>query len=162
MSILERVGPDTISRLQSAAKRRCAEADWLVGGKHYLAALYFYGYVAEIILGSAYFRMIGYNGNDPILPVPLKKALDLARSRSTMKDKAHPVDGLALLLIEEKANLYGPAYEKRTERSLRESALILRENWGPKLRYRAIELKEDHIELIRKSAHWFLENSQKL
>ena len=79
-----------------------------------------------------------------------------------MSDKAHPVDGLALLLIEERANLYGPAYEKRMERLLRESALLLGENWGPKLRYRAIELKEDQVAPIRKSAHWFLENSQRL
>ena len=116
MSIIGKIGPDTVSRLERAAERRCAEADWLAEGKHHLAALYFYGYVAEIVLGLAYFRMIGYNAKDPILRDALDKALKLTRSRSLMSDKAHPVDGWALLLIEEKAQLYPPAYEGRMER----------------------------------------------
>ncbi len=93
MSIIGNIGPDTVSRLARAAERRCAEADWLVEGKHYLAALYFYGYVAEIVLGNAYFRMLGYSAKDPILREDLKRALVPAASRSQMSDRSHPVDG---------------------------------------------------------------------
>jgi hypothetical protein len=106
MSIIGKIGPDTVSRLERAAERRCAEADWLFEGKHHLAALYFYGYVAEIVLGLTYFTMIGYNAKEPILRDALNKTLKLTRSRSLMSDKAHPVDGWALLLIEERAQLY--------------------------------------------------------
>jgi hypothetical protein len=119
MSIIDKIGPDSVSRLARAAERRCAEADWLADGKHHLAALYFYGYVAEIVLGNAYFRMLGYNAKDPILREDLKRALVPAVSRSLMSDRSHPVDGWALLLIEERARLHPPAYEKRLERKLR-------------------------------------------
>jgi hypothetical protein len=60
MAIIGKIGLDSVSRLQRAAERRCAEADWLAEGRHHLAALYFYGYVAEIVLGTAYFKMLGY------------------------------------------------------------------------------------------------------
>jgi len=162
MSIIGKIGPDTVSRLERAAERRCAEADWLSEGKHHLAALYFYGYVAEIVLGLTYFRMIGYNAKEPILRDALNKTLKLTRSRSLMSDKAHPVDGWALLLIEERARLYPPAYERRMERLLRDRALVISENWSPKLRCRAIEIGEDQVTPVRESAHWLLENSQRL
>ncbi len=161
MSIIQHVGPDTISRLESDSKRRCAEADWLVEGKHYLAALYFYGYVAEITLGAAYFRLKGWKTNESISEADLKGALNRARPPSLMSDKSHPVDGLALLLIEEKAALYAPAYEKRIERLIRDRSSAIGENWGPKLRYRAIDVTEDQVSLVRTSAHWF-DNSHKL
>lgn len=122
----------------------------------------FIGYAAEIVLGTAYFKMTGYNATEPILRDALDKALKLARSRSQMLDKTHPVDGWAILLIEEKAQLYPPAYEKRMERLLRDRCLLISENWSPKLRYRAIELGEDQVTPVRNSAHWLLENSQRL
>jgi len=162
MSIIGKIGPDSVSRLARAAERRCAEADWLAEGGHHLAALYFYGYVAEIVLGNAYFKMLGYNANDPILRGDLKRALVPAGSRSLMSDKSHPIDGWALLLIEERARLYPPAYEKRLERKLKDCSLLIRENWSPKLRYRAIEIGADQVTPVRMSAHWLLENSQRL
>ena len=162
MSIISKVGPDSVSRLERAAERRCAEADWLAEGRHHLAALYFYGYVAEIVLGNAYFKMLGYNAKDPILREDLKRALVPAGSRSLMSDKSHPVDGWALLLIEERARLFPPAYEKRLERKLKDCSLLIRENWSPKLRYRAIEIGADQVTPVRESAHWLLENSQRL
>jgi hypothetical protein len=162
MSIIGKIGPDTISRLARAAERRCSEADWLAEGKHRLAAIYFFGYVAEIVLGTAYFKMRGYKSTDPILRGDLDRTLKLARSRSRMPEKTHPVDGWALLLIEEKAQLYPPAYEKRMERLLRDRALLISENWSPKFRYRAIEIGEDQVTPVRNAAHWLLENSHRL
>jgi hypothetical protein len=162
MSIIGKIGPDTLPRLARAAERRCAEADWLDEQGHHLAALYFYGYVAEIVLGGAYFKMKGYNAKDEITPEELRNAIARAKSPSLMLDKSHPVDGWAPLLIEERSILYPPAYEKRLERRLRDCSLIMRENWTPKLRYRAIEIGADQVIPVRKSAHWLLENSPRL
>ncbi len=162
MSIIGKIGPDTVSRLERAAEKRFAEADWLAEGKHHLAAIYLYGYVAEIVLGSTYFKMKGYNATDPIPREVLDKTLKLARLRSSMSDKAHPVDGWALLLIEEKAQLYGPAYERRMERLLRERSSLISENWSPKLRYRAIEVGADQVKPVRDSAHWLLKEFERI
>ncbi len=160
--MIRTIGDDSISRLERAAERRCAEADCLAEGTHHLAALYFYGYVTEIVLGTAYFRMLGYHAKDPISPKDLKRALLLAASRSYMSDKSHPVDGWASLLIEERARLYPPPYEKKLERRLKDCSLLIRDNWSPKLRYRAIDIGADQVMPVRESARWLLENSRKL
>ena len=162
MSILDKVGHDTISRLGRAASQRFAEAECLREEKHFLSALYFYGYVAEIVIGAAYFRSKGYKAKDEISRESLRRALCLARPLSEMSDKSHPFDGLARLLIEEKATLYLPAYPAVTVSQLQTKVANLSANWSPKLRYRAIHLKEDQILTIRDDAQWFLKNFSKL
>lgn len=162
MSIIRTIGPDSVSRLEKAAERRCAEADCLDRAGHRLGALYFYGYAIEIAIGIAYFKMIGFGSMDPILPKDLKRALVPAASHSLMSDKSHPIDGWVLLLIDVRARLYPPAYEKRLERKLKNCSLLVRESWSPKLRYRAMEIGADQVAPVRESAHWLLKNSHKL
>lgn len=162
MSILSQLGHDTISRLERAAARRFIEADWLVEGKHHLAAIYFFGYAVEIALGTAYFRMKGYGVLDEVLPLDLKKALSAARSKSLMADKSHPIDGWAELLIEEKGALFPPAFEGKIERAIRNKTIELGDNWGPKLRYRALDVPEEQVKAAREAADWFLKKFPRL
>ncbi len=156
MSIVSKIGPHSTSRLQRAAEQRFVEAECLMERRHYLAALYFYGYVAEIVLGCAYFRMRGYSPTDAITMSELRRILNTAKMKSRMEDKSHPIDGWAVLLIEERA------YARRIERSLRDKSLFISENWSPALRYRTITLQKDQIIEIQEQAKWFLVNSQKL
>jgi hypothetical protein len=162
MSILAKIGPDTPSRLEKAAERRYAEAEALAETSFRLTSVYLLGYVAEMILGTTYFRVKGYTTNDVIGTDDLRKALAAAKLRSRMLDKSHPIDGWATLLIEEKSSLYPPAYEKRAERQIRDKAADVAENWGPKLRYRAIDVTEEQVLVVKHAADWFLRNSQRL
>ena len=148
--------------LDGSKSRRFDEAERLREDKHFLSALYFYGSVAEIVIRAAYFRAKGWTPTEPISPESLKEALKLARPLSKMTDRSHPFDGLARLLIEEKASLYPPAYPAVTASHLRTKVANLSANWSPKLRYRAIELEEDQILTLRDDAHWFLKNFSKL
>ncbi len=161
MSILSRLGHDTISRLEKAAARRFIEAEWLVEGKHHLTAIYFFGYAVEITVGTAYFRMKGYGLLDPLLPVDRNKALIAAKGRSLMTDKSHPIDGWAELLIEEKGALFPPAFERKIERAIRNKTVELRDNWGPKLRYRSMDATEEQVKAAREAADWFLKKFPK-
>ena len=52
----ERLTPDTINRLERAAQHRYESANVLWKEKRRLAALYMFGYTAEICLSTAYFR----------------------------------------------------------------------------------------------------------
>jgi hypothetical protein len=108
MTILGQIQDDTVSRLQRAAALRRIEADCLFERNHLLAALYLYGYVAEITLGVAYFRMRGWATNDPILAKDLNRALNLARSKSSMMEKAHPIDGWGTVIDRGKGKFVSP------------------------------------------------------
>ena len=161
MSLNSQIGEHTLSRLEKAAKDRFREADWLRKGDHRLTAIYLYGYVVEIVLGSAYFRMKGFGATTPIKTSELRKAIDRAKSKSMMEDRSHPIDGRIELIISEKEGLYGPPYEKRLIRRARSLGLDVRENWGPRLRYRTIDPNEEQVVTVRDSAEWFLVNSLK-
>lgn len=61
-----RTGDDTVSILERAADQRSAEADVLRTAGHGLAAIYLYGYSAEMRVKAAYFRFdLQAQGLDP-------------------------------------------------------------------------------------------------
>jgi hypothetical protein len=60
-----KLGQDTIAKLERAAETRFAEAEWLAAGKYHLGSIYLFGYVAEIVLGTAYFRILRYKATQP-------------------------------------------------------------------------------------------------
>jgi len=162
MTLIKRLGPDTISRLERAAPRRFSEAEWLHEGKYSLAAIYFYGYTIEIVLGAAYFRVLGSGRTEPISINRLGRVLHAARLLSRFEDKSHPVDGLSRLLVQDKQALSPPAYSKKMERAILDHADSLLATWGPKLRYRAIDVMPDEVTSVRKAAEWFVKNSTAL
>ncbi len=62
----ERLSPDTIVKLERAAQHRFRTAEILAGQGRPLAALYMYGYSAEICLSAAYYRSAGFSPNATI------------------------------------------------------------------------------------------------
>lgn len=162
MSLIEKVGPDTIARFNRAAPRRFAEAEYLAEGGHFLAAIYFYGYCIEIIVGAAYFRVLRFGVLETIDPSRLRNVLASARLLSDFGEKSHPIDGLARLLVQDKKDLSPPAYDAETEKRILVESSTLREFWTPKLRYRAIEATAREARTVRESAEWFLDHHAKL
>jgi HEPN domain-containing protein len=162
MSLIKKIGPDTISRLERAASRRLTEAEWLAEGKHYLAAIYLAGYAAEMVIGAAYFRVLGYGSTEPINDKQLGRVLQVARLLSHAEDKSHPLDGLARLLVQDKGALSPPAYDKKMERTIVDRASLICEHWGPKLRYRAIDATPDQVSAVLRAARWFLDHFLKI
>src|SRR5438270_6733593 len=62
----QRLAPDTLNRLERAAEHRYVSGDVLWERKRRLAALYMYGFSAEISLTAAYFRCAGFSPNTEI------------------------------------------------------------------------------------------------
>ncbi len=162
MSITTLIGEHTISRLERAAEKRFEEADFLVEGKHGLTAVYLFGYVAEIVLGAAFFRLRGYGKTDEITQSVLRKAINEAMHLSRMPDKSHPIDGWAARLIEERKSDFPPPFAPKLEELIQRNADVIGENWGPKLRYRTLKVTEKQVRTVRSAAGWFLRNYPKL
>jgi hypothetical protein len=112
MNLINRIGSDTIGKLERAAPRRLAEAVDLAANGHRLAAIYLCGYAAEMIIGAAYFKLFGDRTNDPISDTSRKLAVQKAARKGYRErsEKAHPLDGWPRILVEEKVALAPPGY----------------------------------------------------
>ena len=159
MSILKRLGHDTVARLIRASALRYDEACQLRAGGFSLGSIYLAGYSAEMVIGSAYFETIFDHGpRQKIVDLDLRTLLAGARQLSEMDDKSHPLDGLAALLIENKSSLNPPGFEERIRESLVEYVGIVAGNWGPKLRCRAIEATRHEADSVLKAVRWIIDH----
>jgi len=125
-------------------------------------SLYLLGYAAEMVIGSAYCKNLGFGLTDPIDDRQLGRMLTAGRERSNVDDRSHPIDGLARLLVETKGVLSPPAYDKKFALLIINRADKICQYLGPKLRYRAIEASEADVLAVRASSEWFLRISHKL
>lgn len=55
-TLADQFGPDTIRKFMNAAPLRFEEAEALMREEHHLAAIYLFGYSAEMLIKAAYFR----------------------------------------------------------------------------------------------------------
>jgi hypothetical protein len=81
MDLIDRIGFDTIEKLEAAAPARLAEAIVLQTAGHHLAAIYLCGYAAEMWLGSAYFKILGYAPDQEVEASRRGAALKAAKLR---------------------------------------------------------------------------------
>ena len=59
--LAQRLSPDTAAKLERAAAHRFDTAEILRARGRRLAAVYMYGYCAEMCLAAAYFRSAGFS-----------------------------------------------------------------------------------------------------
>ena len=162
MSILKKLGHDTGSRLISAASARYEEANHLFEGRYLLGSIYLAGYAAEMTIGATYFRSVmGYGSDQKIDQQDLQIMLKAARSLSKLEDKSHPIDGLIHLLIRDKRIFKPPGFDEKTQESLLARVGIIALNWGPKLRYRAIEPTVDEAKRVLVAVRWIIDHCPK-
>ena len=100
----ERLAPDTIAKLERAAQHRFATAEILRTKKRRLAALYLYGYSAEICLSAAYYRSSGLPANTAIDRDTRQRRTAQARAtshcgrRAVDEQRSAPVGGMGSFL----------------------------------------------------------------
>lgn len=165
----ERLSPDTIARLERAAEQRFATAEILRSRERRLAALYLYGYCAEICLSAAYYRSAGFPRNAPIDRDIRQRRMAQARQLRTagrealMNSDAHPVVGWARFLEWQRILLGG--LTQQDQQRLKEAvnkAILKYSYWRPELRYKTIEITERQLLEVRGAAKWLVENQKQL
>ena len=94
----ESLAPDTINRLERAARQRYETGTRLLNQSRRLDALYLFGYCAEMCLATSYFRSWGFPPNAEIDRDLRDRHMKRARDLKLMSGDPHPIVGWAFLL----------------------------------------------------------------
>jgi hypothetical protein len=165
----ERLSPDTINKLERAAQHRYQSANILLKEKRRLAALYFYGYTAEICLSAAYFRSAGFSPNAEIdrdtrrRRMGQARLLEMPNGERLMSSDPHPVPGWARFL--EYQRILVGKLEAQDRQRLREAinkATLIYGYWRPELRYKVVDINDEQLQKVQKAAKWLLDNQTHL
>lgn len=155
----ERLSPDTVTRLERAAVQRFDSAEVLGTSDRRLAALYFYGYSAEICLAAAYYRSAGFRPDQSIDRDTRQRRMTQARQLGLMSSDAHPLIGWARFL--EWQRNAGDSLTDSTAQRLREAvnkASEIYKYWRPELRYKVADIPKDQLNVVRRAACWIKDN----
>ena len=153
--LLNRIGDDTLAKLEAAATRRHAEARRLKPHEP-LGALYLYGYTVEMRLKAAYYRLTGvpdhWNIETPIAPnphSPRKTAQNLIKDLVGLVhagEAGHNLIGWAPAVTDMRvAHALGP-FDAHFETSLRDHTQSAARHWREILRYRANRPYHEELE----------------
>lgn len=163
-SLIQRIGHDTLQKLESAAKRRHREGDRLRSAGERLGALYMYGYTIEIRLKTAYYRLAGVPLNKPMAMSTRGQAERLVKELHgpTGLSAGHDLIGWALLVEQTRVNhSFGPL-GPRFAMNLRNHVQGAAGHWRELLRYRANRPYASELEAVFLVAKWVRRNHREL
>jgi len=148
----------SISSLESAAPWRRADADRLEEHGRRGAALYLRGYIAEIRLCTACYRVLGFNPTDTITDEIRRKHEKAARDLNLMaRGEPHHLPGWAryLAYLRQQNN-------RGLKRTIRELLLAnvedIYEQWRPRLRYKPVVPTMAQQRVVRTATDWIDDN----
>jgi hypothetical protein len=111
--LVNRLKRDSISQFRSAAHLRNREASHLADSGHGAAAIYLWGYAAEMVLKAGWFQLIGFPKDRLIAREDLHSAVERAKDLAIQFVNLHDLFHWAQLLVEHRIDL-GCAYSPPT------------------------------------------------
>jgi hypothetical protein len=154
--------PDAINRLRQAGEHRFITAEILRREKRRLAAVYFYGFSAEMIISAAVFRSQGFSPNAAISRDALHRRMVATRQIGLMSSDPHPLVGWALVLQHQKKLHDATSVTAARLREAVKQAAQIYKYWRPELRYKTTQFTDGTVTLVRRAASWFIENQDRL
>lgn len=143
----------SIRSLESAAAWRRSEAKVLQNGGKRLAELYWLGYVVEMSLCAACYRVLGYDPQTPIKDNDRRECEKQARAEKLMGTQPHDLAGWSQYLVFLRNDLAQPL-NKKFAFELTENAEAVFEHWRPRLRYKTLVPTEAQLRQVRTSTDW--------
>ena len=151
----ERLGDDTILKLEAAAKARRQTAVHLHKTGFRLEAVYFYGYAIEETVKAAYFRTVGFSEDGRIEDGNRRTAVDEYRALGLLvRPGQHDIQGWAELLVAKRASLSRP-YGLSLATQIVIEAGVVRPRWSEIIRYRTNIPYHHELQKIAEAALWF-------
>jgi hypothetical protein len=164
--LLDRCQSDSIREFRAAARQRFDDALALSAARRRTAAIYLWGYAAEMIVKAAYFSFIGLGEADTITwPAHLRPAIDKGRSLGIFwprRGEGHNVRAWAELLIAERASTLAAAYPSPFDTAVQVYGQRIEYGWNEILRYHKNYAYLYEVRNVREAAEWFLVNSPEL
>lgn len=163
MSMHDRLeeAPETVQDLEQAALDRLAEAKELVAAGQTTGAAYLAGYVAEMVLKMATFRINGHLPNDAVRPLlaPARHRAKAAYGDGLDHHNFHSVLFWALLLAADRRRLGRPAaIATQTVNRARH----IHEAWAVSMRYRSDVLDLEGAKKVLEEVGWMHSNRLRL
>jgi len=163
--LLKRRVPDSIREFRAAASERFEDGSAAEEAGRRTAAIYLWGYTAEMILKAAYFAAIGYASSTPITINDLKAArfAGIQTYGVLWPGNLHDVRAWADLLVEHQSRPpigayvlpgFGDDVKRRGRR--------IEPLWSETLRYHKNIAYTHEVERVREAAGWLLERSSVL
>jgi hypothetical protein len=164
--LLDRCQPDSIVEFLASARQRYNDGLTASAGGRRLAAIYLWGYSAEMTLKAAYFTLIGVGDVVPLtMPGHIRPAIARVRALHVawpQRGEGHNVRAWAELLILERGAGTGAAYPPHFRDDVQENGQQLGQLWNEMLRYHKNVAYPHELRKVREAAEWFLVNHENL
>lgn len=162
--LLDRCRPDSIVEFRMAVNERYVDGLRLAASSRGTAAIYLWGYCAEMTLKSAYFALIGHGEGNAITKMHLDKAKGMAKSLNFVwVGNLHNVESWAKLLANTRSSVTGLAYPTPAFGSdLLAKCHRLQRVWSEFLRYHRNVAYPHEIENTRRIVEWLMDHSDQL
>jgi hypothetical protein len=164
--LLDRWQPDSIREFRAAALQRFEDGLSAEEEGRRTAAIYLWGYTAEMTLKAAYFAATGFAEDRVIAMSDLRNAVDVGIASAInwpRQGQLHNVRAWAELLVSLRINTPGlsyldPAFGDRVSDTSRR----LEPLWSERLRYHKNVAYPFEVRRVREAAGWLLFNSLSL
>ncbi len=159
MGLLDRINAsDTLSEFDDAARDRYWDALTCAVDGRYFAACYLWGYTIEMVLKTAYFRVIGVDDSEDLRP-ELQNARAMARARGVrnLHDLLFWSESL-IATRRQRGVPMSPALAVALSARVSQAA----EHWREVMRYRRAILASDESHEMLRVAEWVLSNDTQL
>ena len=165
--LLARCSDDSIREFLAAASARFNDGLALAGQGRRTAAIYLWGYTAEITLKAAYFRLLGIPDTQIItVRGDIRPAIDHGRRTFGIAwppaGEGHNVRAWAELLVAARAAAAGTALPIAIARGVQRCGQRIEPLWRETLRYRKNHAYAYEMNQVRESAEWLLVHSSVL
>lgn len=162
--LLDRCQPESIREFRAAARGRYDDGLIAAGGGRGLAAVYLWGYAAEMTLKAAYFSAVGLGKSTHIqVRDHINPAINLGKARGiAWRRGGHDVRAWAELLVRERASHPTKAYTAEFGGAVQANGQRISQLWNETLRYHKNVPYPHEIRQIREAVEWLLVHSELL
>ncbi|MCI0701842.1 MAG: hypothetical protein L0241_12230 [Planctomycetia bacterium] len=158
----ERFATECIREFDLAATERYADAAAIVTARRRTAAIYLYGYVVEMLLKAAYFRLVGYGDADPIDVVALRAAV--GESSASMSRTLglpgtrnfHDLSAWVNLIVAYRASRSLVYAEAGFGMTLTAQVTVIDDRWTETIRYHKNTAYQHELDRVAGSCEWLV------
>jgi len=150
--------PDSVGEFELAVRQRDHDARSLAAAGRRTAAIYLWGYAAEMVLKAAYYRRIGHLPGQPITATDLRLARTAAVGLGiTWPGNLHHLANWAQLLVLTRATIPGWAYpQPGFGNDVVAQVRRLHRHWVETLRYHKNVAYPHEVEQAQAGTDWLL------
>jgi hypothetical protein len=151
-------GLDTIAEFERAARQRFDEGVSLASAGFYGGAIYLHGYVVEMLLKAAAYKLLGLEPTDLVEDqrAIVEEWIAEYVLGSKKKPRPHDLDAWAQWLIFYRRVILGSPYPSGFSLELGANKDVIEHFWIPSMRYRQLSLPATDAADVRAAAQWFL------